>query len=94
MLPENTLSVGTVNLVLYAAGQRGADADALQRAVGLTDEQLRDPDGRVPIATMQRLWREATTATGDPYLSLRLGELVNPVSVGILAYVMMHSTLR
>jgi AraC-like DNA-binding protein len=91
MPPEDTLAVGTLNLVLYAAEQRGADGAALRRAVGLTAEQLRDPDGRVPIATVQRLWAAATEATGDPDLSLRVGELINPAAIGILAYVMMHS---
>jgi AraC-like DNA-binding protein len=87
----DTLSAGSINLVLYVAERRGADAAALRRALGLTDEFLRDPDARVPIASIQRLWALAVEATGDPALSLRIGELVNPLSIGVLAYVMMHS---
>ena len=91
MTAPQTLSVASVNLVLFAARQRGADADALARAVGISTEQLRNPDGRVEIRQMQALWREIVSVTGDPHIDLKLGEMINPVAVGVLAYVMMHS---
>ena len=91
MKTNDTLSIASVNLLLFVARQRGADADALARAVGISSEQLRDPDGRVLVRQIQALWREITAATGDPNIALQLGELVNPVSIGVLAYVMMHS---
>lgn len=87
----HTLSVGSVNLILFAARQRGANADALMQAVGISADQLRDPDGRVSVRQVQALWREVIRATGDPNIALKLGEMVNPVAVGVLAYVMMHS---
>lgn len=87
----HTLSVATVNLILFAARQRGADADALARAVGISADQLRNPDGRVSVRQVQALWREVVSATGDPTIDLKLGEMMNPVAVGVLAYVMMHS---
>jgi len=90
MTTNDTLSAGSVNLVLFAAKLKGADADAIARSVGITPEQLRDPDGRILIRQMQSLWREVIQATGDPHLPLHLGDLINPVSVGVLAYVMMH----
>jgi AraC-like DNA-binding protein len=91
MQPTNhTLSVSSVNLVLFAARQRGADTDALAQSVGIRPEQLRDPDGRVTIRQVQQLWREIVTATGDPNIALHFGEMINPVSIGVLAYVMMH----
>lgn len=86
----HTLSIASVNLILFAARQRGADPDVLARAVGISPAQLRDPDGRVAIRQVQALWREIVTATGDPAIALQLGELTNPVSIGVLAYVMMH----
>lgn len=94
MSVAHTLSVGSVNLILFAAQQRGADPVALCRAVGINPTHLRDPDGRVFIRQVQELWHEAIEATSDPALPLRLGELINPMSMGVLAYVMMHcSTL-
>ncbi|MDB5239719.1 MAG: AraC family transcriptional regulator [Spirosoma sp.] len=87
----HTLSVASINLILFAARQRGADAYALAQAVGITAEQLRDPDGRVSIGQMQALWPKVVLATGDPHFDLKIGEMINPVAVGVLAYVMMHS---
>lgn len=90
MPTEHTLSAGSLNLILFAARQRGADPEALCRVVGIDPALLRNPDGRIPITRVQRIWQEAVNATGDPNLPLQMGELINPVSVGVLAYVMMH----
>ena len=54
----HTLSIASVNLILFAARQRGAEANTLAQAVGITTEQLRDPDGRVSIRQMPALWKE------------------------------------
>ncbi|SOD98774.1 AraC family transcriptional regulator [Spirosoma fluviale] len=91
MLPTSeTISVGSINLILFAARQQGADGDALARAVGIDPDQLQNPDGRVLIRQVQALWHEAVIATGEPALSLKLGEMINPLTIGVLAYVMMH----
>lgn len=87
---DHTLSVASVNLVLFAARQHGADADALIRHLGIRPELLRDPDARLPIRQMQALWLEIDRVTGDPDIALKLGDIINPVAVGVLAYVMMH----
>jgi len=90
-----TLSVSSFNLILHAARRQGADSAELCRRVGVDPVWLTDPDGRVPLSAVQSLWREAVDVTGDPFLSLKMGESINPVSVGVLAYVMMHCpTLR
>ncbi|NML66411.1 AraC family transcriptional regulator [Hymenobacter sp. RP-2-7] len=88
---DATLSVTSAALLLHAAAQRGADAAALSQAAGLDASQLHNPDGRLPIATMQRLWPLAAAATADPYLDLHLAEHANPAQFGLLAYVLMHS---
>ncbi len=87
---DDTLSVASINLILFIARQQGVDADVLARAVGIDTDQLRDPDGRVFIRQVQALWYEIITATGDPNIPLKLGELINPMLMGVLAYVMMH----
>ncbi|MFC5408756.1 AraC family transcriptional regulator [Larkinella bovis] len=90
MTTKNTLSVGSFNLILFAAQQKGADLAALCRAVGIDPAQLQHPDERIPIRAVQALWREVIRATGDPNLPLRIGEMINPSAVGVLVYVMMH----
>jgi AraC-like DNA-binding protein len=88
---EDTLTIGMLNLMLWAAAQHGADRLALCQRIGVDPAQLADPDARVPIRVVQQLWREAVQATGDEYLDLHLGEELNFPAIGILAYVMMHS---
>lgn len=91
MATNNTLSAGSFNLILFAAQQKGADPVLLCKTVGIDPVSLQNPDARVPIRAVQALWREVIAATSDPYLSLRIGEMINPTAVGVLAYVMMHS---
>ena len=88
---DHTLSVASANLMLFAARQLGADPNALARAVGISPRQLTDPDGRISIRQIQQLWPAIVAATGDEHIALKLGEMINPVAVGVLAYVMMHS---
>ena len=90
-MTNHTLSIGAANLILFAARQSGADTIALAQAVGINADQLLDPDGRISVRQMQELWRGVVAATGDPDISLKIGEMINPVAVGVLAYVMMHS---
>lgn len=89
-MKNNSLSVASFNLILYAAQQKGADFNTLCEKVGLTPEMLQDPDARLPIKKVQILWKEAVEMTGDKHLALHLGESINTIAVGILAYVMMH----
>ena len=91
MPPPDTLAVSSLNLMLWAAGQRGADVPALCRAVGFDPAATTGPDARVPIRTAQRLWPLIVEATADPHLALHLGRLVNLTSAGTIAYVMMHA---
>ena len=87
---QNTLAVSSFNLILYAAQQKGVDTKLLCQKVGLKTEILQNPDEYLPIAKVQELWREAISMTNDEFLPLHIGEMVNTISVGILAYVMMH----
>ncbi|GAA3953154.1 AraC family transcriptional regulator [Hymenobacter algoricola] len=91
MASVNTVSMGSVNLLLWAAAQKGADQAALCRSIGLDPRRLQTPDDRLPLADLHRLWPLAVAASGDPHLDLHLGEKVSPVAYGVLAYVMMHS---
>ncbi|MES2517574.1 MAG: AraC family transcriptional regulator [Bacteroidota bacterium] len=87
----HVLSVSSFNLILYAAQQKGADYNLLCKKVGILPQDLQNPDNRLPIALAQELWKEAIKMTGDEFLPLHIGEMISSISVGILAYVMMHS---
>ena len=87
---QNSLSVSSFNLILYAIQQKGIDVELLCQKVGLEAKILQNPDEFLPITKVQELWKEAISMTGDEFLPLHIGEMVNTVSVGILAYVMMN----
>ena len=91
-LPPDTLAASSLNLLLWAAGQRGATVSALCQAIGFDPAATAgDPDARVPIATIQRLWPLVVEATHDPYFDLHLGRTINFATAGTLAYVMLHA---
>lgn len=90
-MPPDTLAASSLNLLLWAAGQRGADVPALCRAIGYDPATMAGPDARVPIATIQRLWPLVMEATHDSYFDLHLGSLITFTAAGTLAYVLMHA---
>lgn len=86
----NSLSVATVNLILYTAQQKGASYEMLCQQAQLDTQLLKDPDARIPTSQVQLLWRVAIQLTGDKHLPLHLGECINPHAVGVVVYMMMH----
>ena len=90
MPAPDTLSAAAFEVLLGAAGQRGADVPALRRTLGLpASPAALPPDARLPLATVQRFWPLAVAAA--PGLDLHLGELLNPAALGVAAYVLLHS---
>jgi len=91
MTPPDTLAASSLNMLLWAAGQCGADMPALCRAIDYEFVPTASPDARVPIATIQRLWPLVMEATQDPHFDLHVGRLFNFTAAGTLAYVLMHA---
>ncbi|GAB3638649.1 AraC family transcriptional regulator [Hymenobacter arcticus] len=78
-------------MLLWAAGQHGADVPTLCRAIDYDFVPTSSPDARVPIATIQRLWPLVIAATHDPHFDLHLGRLLDFTTAGTLAYVLLHA---
>ena len=91
MTPPDTLAASSLQLLLWAAGQHGADVPALCRPIDYEMTPTVHPDARVPIATIQRLWPLVLAATHDPYFDLYLGRSLNFSAAGTLAYVLLHA---
>jgi AraC-like DNA-binding protein len=91
MTPPDTLAASSLNMLLWAAGQQGADTRALCRAIQYDPTPTTGPDTRVPLATIQRLWPLVVEATQNPYFDLHLGSVINFTAAGTLAYVLMHA---
>jgi AraC-like DNA-binding protein len=81
-----TATVQNVRLVLAAAMVRGIPPGKLLAAIGLSPQQLIDPDGRVPVETALRAWQVATELSGDPEFGLSVVEHLRPDYLGSIGY--------
>jgi AraC-like DNA-binding protein len=61
----------------------------LYAASGIDPDTLRDPDARLPNASVLGVFAAAERLTGDPFVGVHAGELVQPR--GVLAYILMSS---
>ena len=91
MTSPDTLSVSSLNMLLWVAGQHGADVPTLCQAIDFDPAVTAGPDARVAIATIQRLWPLVIEATHDPHFDLHIGRYINFATAGTLAYVLMHT---
>jgi AraC-like DNA-binding protein len=69
----------------------GLSRAELLEAAGLTEDQMRDPDARIPVSTIARLWRAATERLPDPTLGLLLGASTRARELGLVGYTMLFS---
>ncbi|RZI82483.1 MAG: AraC family transcriptional regulator, partial [Rubrivivax sp.] len=71
--------------------QRGVDADALLREVGLDLSSMSDPMGRYPARLGLAFWQKALAATGEELLGLDLALQFLPLNFNALGYALMAS---
>jgi len=64
----------------------------LMRAAGLDERQLRNPDARIPLAAVARLWKAITAQATEPTIGLRLGAGCRVRDLGLVGCVMAYST--
>src|SRR4029453_15707095 len=80
--PSGLARVALMHLAHAARG--GVPRAALLGAGRLGEEQLRDPDARVPRAAIVRLWHAVASHVPDPALGLRLGTTVRAREFGLV----------
>lgn len=85
---ETRISVHFTRSLIRFAASRGASAEDLCRAAGLTPTQLGEPDRTIPSRRSEAVWALAERQTGDPNLGLRLGEHSHPAVFGLVGYLM------
>ena len=89
-MSDSTLSSWALVLWRTLEAYRLAPQDLFRQA-GLDPARLDDPNARYPYAHMQRLWRLATEASGDPCFGLRTAEFCHPTTFHALGYAWMAS---
>jgi AraC-like DNA-binding protein len=71
----SVLSVSS-RALLDACGRLGLDTEQMLAAAGIDRAALQDPDGRIPTAQVQALWRKAYELSKDPDLALHAIEVL------------------
>ena len=64
----------------------------LLREMGLREEQLADPDRRIPLRSIPKFWRAVDARLGDPLFGLRSGSEVRLRDFGLVGYTMAFSS--
>src|SRR5262249_5927391 len=76
---------------LDRASRLGVSRAELLREAGLYEEQLRDPDARVPRSAIVRLWHAVASRVPDSALGLRYGAEFHLREFGLVGYTMAFS---
>ena len=79
-------------LHLERAAQLGVSRDTLLREAKLDERQLRDPDSRIPLTAVTRLWRAVSDHVSDPTIGLRIGADTRVREFGLVGYSMAFSS--
>jgi AraC-like DNA-binding protein len=80
------ISVLAIKPLLEAFRARGVDIAPVLGAAGLADLPVSDPDARLPLARLDRIWERSAEVLEDPCLGLHLAETVSSESFGLLSY--------
>lgn len=80
-----------VEYILDHALSRGCDLTGALIELGVTDEQLNNPQARIPLAVENALLERAIAGTGDALFGLHMGEHIRPRFMGSLGYASMSS---
>ncbi len=68
------------------ARQFGLEPDQLLRDAGFRSRELQDPDARVPVSKLGRLWALIAGRVPDPAVGLLIGEAREERNLGLVAY--------
>jgi len=85
---SDAVSASLVAHWLDASGAHGLRRDELQADAGISPEQLSNPDGWLPAATIERLVHAALRRSQNPLLGLTMARHTGPASFGVVGYIM------
>ena len=71
--------------------QLGLPRAELLRAAGLDERHVRDPDARIPLSAVARLWGTIAARVEDPLIGLRLGADAHVREFGLVGCAMAYS---
>ena len=74
--PGGSVYVACLKAVVQAAAALGVDSASLLRDAGISEELMRAPGERIPLAHYLNCYRTAVERSGDPDLGLHVGHIV------------------
>ena len=77
--------------VVQAFESYGHDADLLLAQAGIDKNILLNPDARISLEAMSRVWEIAVSVTGDQCFGLHVASFVKPTTFHALGFAMMAS---
>jgi AraC-like DNA-binding protein len=80
-----------VLMLVERTARWGLSREDLVRQARLDESQLDDPDRRIPVSAVVRLWRAIATRATAPTIGLRLGKDVRVREFGLVGYTMVCS---
>ncbi|MFO8111835.1 MAG: AraC family transcriptional regulator [Desulfosalsimonadaceae bacterium] len=88
---RTTISTWTAT-VLQAVQSYGYAAENLLAEAGIDEKLLSDPDARIRIEEMSRLWKLAVRVTGDACVGLNAASHIRPTTFHALGFALMVSS--
>jgi AraC-like DNA-binding protein len=91
MFTSDTNRAQRILRLLQAAEKRGLERQRLLAAIGLDEDQISDPDDRVPAVKTVQLWQLLAEQIEEPDLGLEVGTTLRIKEAGVVGYAMMYS---
>lgn len=89
---EPTTIASWAHVVCTAIEARGVNTEPLLLRANISPDSLLDPEGRIPVSKMTRLWALAVEATGDDAFGLSVPNYIQPTTFHALGFALMVST--
>ena len=78
MQDDSSTIASWARFVILGLQAQGVETDSLLREAGMSPTQMENPNQRIEVSQMTRLWQAAGQLTGDPCFTLRLAERAQP----------------
>ena len=80
-----------IRQIVFGAASLGANQQQLLKEVGLSTEDLMQSDQKLEWQKGIEVWKVALSATGDPFLGLRIGQQTTTAMSGLVGHIMERS---
>lgn len=84
--PQHFVLNSVIQQLVDLAKSRGFSLDTLMEQLGVSEEQIADPNGWLPLSTLERLLHIMQTYFDDPLVGLHFSHTASPASFGALGY--------